>query len=106
MPFPIGAGAGIKPAKRGLNIVHCDELVLQLQAREDKQHHGVGHANEKRILEDTSMINTGELKCDLTVMEVSMAGLREGTLNQSAASLEKVSTVCVLNVIFPFGCSS
>ncbi|XP_066355084.1 uncharacterized protein [Miscanthus floridulus] len=59
------------------------------EAREDKQHHGVGHANEKRILEDTSMINTGELKSDLTVMEVSMAGLREGTLNQSAASLEK-----------------
>ena len=87
-------------------MVHCDELVLQLQGREDKHHHGVGHANEKRILEDTSMINTGELKCDLTVMEVSMAGLREGTLNQCAASLEKVSTVCVLNVIFPFVCSS
>jgi hypothetical protein len=101
VPFSIGAGAGIKPAKRGLNMVHCDELVLQLQAREDKQHHGVGHANEKRISEDTSMINTGEL-----IMEASMAGLREGTLNQCVASLEKVSTVCVFNVIFPFGCSS
>jgi hypothetical protein len=52
------------------------------------------------------MINTGELKSDLTVMEASMAGLREGTLNQCAASLEKVSIVCVFNVIFPFGCSS
>lgn len=87
-------------------MVRCDELFLQLQAREDKQHDGVGHVNEKRILEDTSMIDTGELKSDSTVMEVSMAGLREGTLNQCASSLEKVSTVCVFNVIFTFGCSS
>ncbi|XP_066357765.1 uncharacterized protein [Miscanthus floridulus] len=70
-------------------VLNKDCNTEELQAREDKQHHGVGHANEKRILEDTSMINTGELKCDLTVMEVSMAGLREGTLNQCAASLEK-----------------
>ncbi|XP_066355559.1 uncharacterized protein [Miscanthus floridulus] len=70
-------------------LLNKDCNTEELQAREDKQHHGVGHANEKRILEDTSMINTGELKSDLTVMEVSMAGLREGTLNQSAASLEK-----------------
>lgn len=106
MPFPRGAEAGIKPAKWGLTMVYCDELVVQLQAKEDKQHHGVGHVNEKRILEDTSMIDTGELKSDSTVMEVSMASLREGTLNQCASSLEKVSTVCVFIVIFPFGCNS
>lgn len=100
MPFPGGDGAGIELAKGGLTMIHCDELVLQLQARDDKKRHGVGHVNEKRVLEETSMIDTGELKSDSTVMEISMAGLRQGTLNQCASSSEKVRTISVSMYFF------
>ena len=49
--------------------------------------------NEERILKDTIMIASGGLKSDATDMEVDMAGSKEGTLNQCAASVETVSIV-------------
>ncbi|XP_062190501.1 uncharacterized protein LOC133893490 isoform X2 [Phragmites australis] len=63
------------------------------EAREDRQNQGVEHANEKRILEDTSMIDSGELKSISTVGEVNMVGLREGTPNQCVLSVEKEAAV-------------
>ncbi|XP_034585255.1 uncharacterized protein [Setaria viridis] len=58
------------------------------EAMEDKQHHEVEHVNEERILEDTTMIDSSELKSDVTHVEVDMAGSKEGTLNQHATDVE------------------
>ena len=76
-----------------LTMTQYDEHFLHLQAIEDKQHHEVEHVNEERILKDTIMIASGGLKSDSTDMEVDMAGSKEGTLNQCAASVETVSIV-------------
>src|SRR5688572_13228664 len=71
-----------------LTITQYDKHVLHLQAMEDKQHHEVEHVNEERILEDTTMIDSSELKSDVTHVEVDMAGSKEGTLNQHATDVE------------------
>ncbi|ONM42183.1 Plant mobile domain protein family [Zea mays] len=85
------SGVAVDVSGPVLNKEACN--TEELQAREDKKRHGVGHVNEKRVLEETSMIDTGELKSDSTVMEISMAGLRQGTLNQCASSSEKEEAV-------------
>ncbi|CAL4908540.1 unnamed protein product [Urochloa decumbens] len=58
------------------------------EAMEDKQYQEVEHVNEERILEDTIVIDSCELKSDATDLVVDMAGSKEGTLNQYALSVE------------------
>lgn len=65
----------------------------ELQAREDKQHQGAANVNEKRILEDTSTIDSCELKSDASVVGVNGAEPREGTQNQWTLSMEKEPAV-------------
>ncbi|CAN6341778.1 unnamed protein product [Urochloa humidicola] len=58
------------------------------EAMEDKQYQEVERVNEERILEDTIVIDSGELKSDATDLEVDMAGSKEGTLDQYALSVQ------------------
>lgn len=106
-------------------ITQYDKHVLHLQAMEDKQHNEVEHVTDEKILEDTTMVDSSELKSEATHVEVDMAGSKEGrlnqhatdveadiagskeeTLNQYALSVETVSIVLVFNVSFSFDCNS
>jgi hypothetical protein len=55
---------------------------------EDKQHNEVEHVTDEKILEDTTMVDSSELKSEATHVEVDMAGSKEGTQNQHAADVE------------------
>lgn len=83
-----------------LTMIQFDRTTLQLQAREDKQHQGAANVNEKRILEDTSTIDSCELKSDASVVGVNGAEPREGTQNQWTLSMEKVSVVLSFDLFF------
>ncbi|XP_062186910.1 uncharacterized protein LOC133890527 isoform X2 [Phragmites australis] len=88
----LGGGGGVDTVAVAVDAsdsMQNKEACSMEEARENKQHNGVEHANEKRILEDTSMIDSGESKSNATVLEVNMAGSREGTLNQCVLSVEK-----------------
>ncbi|WVZ61448.1 hypothetical protein U9M48_011317 [Paspalum notatum var. saurae] len=67
----------------------ADTCAAPLNAAEDKQHHGVEHVNEKS-LEDRIMIDSGELRCDATVVEADMAGSKEGMRNHRALISEEM----------------
>uniref|UniRef100_A0A0D9WUK1 Aminotransferase-like plant mobile domain-containing protein n=1 Tax=Leersia perrieri TaxID=77586 RepID=A0A0D9WUK1_9ORYZ len=59
--------------------------VLQLQAKDGKQHNGAHSVNEKRILENTSTIDSG----DSTNVGVNGAESREGTQSLCVLNTEK-----------------
>ncbi|OEL13767.1 hypothetical protein BAE44_0025213, partial [Dichanthelium oligosanthes] len=84
-----GSGISLEEAyKLGDGVGTC-----AVAATEDKQHHEVEHVNKERILEDTIMIDSGELKSDATDVEVDMAGSKDGTLDQYALSVETEEAV-------------
>ncbi|CAL4893915.1 unnamed protein product [Urochloa decumbens] len=84
-------GDGVDTPAGAVNVsgsVQNKETCTTEEAIEDKQHQEVEHVNEERILEDTIVIDGGELKSDATDLEVDMAGSKERTLHQYALSVE------------------
>ncbi|PNT77228.1 hypothetical protein BRADI_1g59641v3 [Brachypodium distachyon] len=73
-------------AKSVEGIQNQEACSTELQASEDKPHHGVG---DVRILEDTATIDSGEPNSDPTIVGVDRSESREGTWNHCALRIEK-----------------